>query len=195
MDWDILELFQNESCVHEVVSGVSATVTQKNTRLAKDTGRDKVVKSSQLASKAGSGSLQVPFLQAKNSGGIRGPFSQGELGKRHQSFRDLGSSRQAFLLSHLHGSLPQLLPTSFSSLLRVGLPWIFLFKVGPLRVHHPLPLPAFPPKHLSSLTCFGRFSVSFYPSLKWKRSHHEDSVFCALLSLQRLEHSPQQTPN
>lgn len=93
MDWNILELFQNESCVHEVVSGVSATVTQKNTWLAKETGHDKVVKSSQLASKAGSRSLQVPFLQAKNSGGIRGPFSQGDLGKRHQSFRDLGSSR------------------------------------------------------------------------------------------------------
>lgn len=54
------------------MSGVSATVTQKNTWLGKEMGHDKVVKSSQLASKPGSGSFQVPFLQAKNSGGIGG---------------------------------------------------------------------------------------------------------------------------
>lgn len=46
------------------VSGVSVTVTQKYTWLAKEMGRDKAVKSPRLASETGCGSFLVSFLQA-----------------------------------------------------------------------------------------------------------------------------------
>lgn len=55
------------------VSGVSVTVTQKNTWVAKEMGYDKVAKSPQLASETGSGPFQVPFLQAMNSCGSLPP--------------------------------------------------------------------------------------------------------------------------